>query len=262
MKTTSTMIVLVAALAVTSTGLGLSFTDIFDDDGVITQSNTATGLMMGHLTVEAHNEMGELIAYRQTDNEVVDDGEQCILKMLFATSAGGGNTGRGEYTSGTIYGGGNQGNGGCSGALTGAWDVIGIGTDNDNGVFATGQSAATVDTLVSLGNETGTSKGLERGTATTKTWTNGTGATTTKIVLSKTFTSDSPRAHAIGESGLFNSTTPHCWLDRVSGTYCVSGAELSRENKGEGMLARQTFTDVTLSDGDSITITWTFTVGN
>jgi hypothetical protein len=28
------------------------------------------------------------------------------------------------------------------------------------------------------------------------------------------------------------------------------------------MLARQAFTEVSLSDGDSITITWTFTVGN
>ena len=186
---------------------------------------------MGHLTVEAHNEGGDMIAYRQTDNEVVDDGEQCILKMLFATT-GSGEAGRGEYTS--------SGPGGCTGALTGAWDVIAIGTDNDNGAFATGQSAATVDALVLLGNETSTSVGLERGTATTKTWTNGTGATTTKLVLSKTFTSDSPRAHAIGESGLFNSTTG----DR------------------NGMLARQTFTDVSLSDGDSITITWTFTVGN
>ena len=251
MKTTSTMIVLVAALAVTSTGLGLSFTDIFDDDGVITQSNTATGLMMGHLTVEAHNEMGELIAYRQTDNEVVDDGEQCILKMLFATT-GSGEAGRGEYTS----------SGACSGALTGAWDVIGIGTDNDNGVFATGQSAATVDTLVSLGNETGTSKGLERGTATTKTWTNGTGATATKIVLSKTFTSDSPRAHAIGESGLFNSTTPQCFKTSLMNCVVYGSADYPFLNSGEGMLARQTFTDVTLSDGDSITITWTFTVGN
>ena len=232
MKTNSTMIALVAALAVTAGGLGLSLTGVFDDDGVIAQSNTATGLMMGHLTVEAHNEGGDMIAYRQTDNEVVDDGEQCILKMLFATT-GSGEAGRGEYTS-------SGRTGACTGALTGAWDVIGIGTDNDNGVFATGQSAATVDTLVSLGNETGTSKGLERGTATTKTWTNGTGATATKIVLSKTFTSDSPRAHAIGESGLFNSTTVDA----------------------NGMLARQVFTGVSVSDGDSITITWTFTVGN
>ena len=227
------MIALVAALAVTSGGLGLSLTGVFDNDGVIAQSNTATGLMMGHLTVEAHDEMGDLIAYRQTDNEVVDDGEQCILKMLFATTSNVANSdGRGEYTS--------TGAGGCTGALTGAWDVIAIGTDNDNGNYATGTAAATVDTLVLLGNETSTSVGLERGTATTKTWTNGTGATTTKLVLSKTFTSDSPRAHAIGESGLFNGTA----VDT------------------NGMLARQTFTDVSLSDGDSITITWTFTVGN
>jgi len=227
MKTNSTMIALVAALAVTAGGLGLSLTGVFDDDNVIAQSNTATGLMMGHLTVEAHDEGGDLIAYRQTDNEVVDDGEQCILKMLFATTDS--TAGRGGYTSTTA----------CTGALTGAWDVIAIGTDNDNSPYNS-STASVVDTLVLLGNETSTSLGLERGTATTKTWTNGTGATTTKIVMSKTFTSDSPRAHAIGESGLFNSTT--------------AGAN--------GMLARQTFTDVSLSNGDSITITWTFTVGN
>ena len=218
MKTNSTMIALVAALAVTAGGLGLSLTGVFDDDGVIAQSNTATGLMMGHLTVEAHDEGGDLIAYRQTDNEVVDDGEQCILKMLFATTDS--TAGRGGYTSTTA----------CTGALTGAWDVISIGTG----------TTAAADTQVLLVNETSTSNGLERGTATTKTWTNGTGATTTKLVLSKTFTSDSPRAHTIAESGLFNSTSVDA----------------------NGMLARQVFTGVALSDGDSITITWTFTVGN
>ena len=235
MKSTSTIIALVAALAVTSGGLGLSLTGVFDDDGVIAASNTATGLMMGHLTIEAHDEGGDLIAYRQTDNEVVDDGEQCILKMLFATTSPVANSdGRGEYTS--------SGTGACTGALTGAWDVIAIGTNNDSGIYAAGRTVAQQDVLVLLGNETSTTLGLERGTATTKTWTNGTAATTTKLVLSKTFTFDGAggRAHAIGESGLFNSTTG----DR------------------NGMLARQTFTDVSLSNGDSITITWTFTVGN
>jgi len=218
MKSTSTSIALVTALAVTAGGLGLSLTGVFDDDSVIAQSNTATGLMMGHLTIEAHDEGGDLIAYRQTDNEVVDDGEQCILKMLFATTDS--TAGRGGYT----------GTSACTGALTGAWDVISIGTG----------TTAAADTQVLLVNETSTSKGLERGTATTKTWTNGTGATTTKLVLSKTFTSDSPRAHTIAESGLFNSTSVDA----------------------NGMLARQVFTGVALSDGDSITITWTFTVGN
>ena len=218
MKSNSTIIALVAALAVTAGGLGLSLTGVFDDDSVIAQSNTATGLMMGHLTIEAHDEGGDLIAYRQTDNEVVDDGEQCILKMLFATTDS--TAGRGGYT----------GTSACTGALTGAWDVISIGTG----------TTAAADTQVLLVNETSTSNGLERGTATTKTWTNGTGATTTKLVLSKTFTSDSPRAHTIAESGLFNSTSVDA----------------------NGMLARQVFTGVALSDGDSITITWTFTVGN
>ena len=213
------MTALVAALAVTSGGLGLSLTGVFEDNNITTTSNTVNGLMMGHLTVEAHDEMGELIAYRQSDNEVVDDGEQCILKMLFATS-GTTQAGRGEYTS----------TGACTGALTNAWDTIAIGTD----------TTAVDDGHVLLLNETSSSSGLERGIATTKTWTNGSGSTATKIVLSKTFTNDSPRAHTIAESGLFNSTT----------------------NDANGMLARQTFTGVALSNGDSITITWTFTVGN
>ena len=226
MKSTTTITALVAALAVTSGGLGLSLTGVFEDNNITTTSNTVNGLMMGHLTVEAHNEAGELVAYRQSDNEVVDDGEQCILKMLFATT-GTSEAGRGEYTSTTA----------CTGALTNAWDVIAIGTD----------TTAAADTQVILGNETGSGTnnaagmpGLERGTATTKTWTNGTGATTTKIVLSKTFTNDSTNSATIAESGLFNSTS----------------------NDTNGMLARQTFTGVALSNGDSITITWTFTVGN
>ena len=217
MKSISTITALVAALAVTSGGLGLSLTGVFEENNVTTTSNTVNGLMMGHLVVEAHNEAGELVAYRQTDNEVVDDGEQCILRLLFQDD---GANGQGS-TAGTSS---------CTGAMNGAWDTIAIGTG----------TTAAADTQVLLVNETSSSDGLNRADATTKTWTNGTGSTTTKLVLSKTFTNDSPRAHTIAESGLFNSTT----VDT------------------NGMLARQTFTGVALSNGDSITITWTFTVGN
>ena len=219
MKPQSTIIALVAALAVTTGGLGLTFTGVFDEaPSKVASQNYASGFMMGHLQVETFDKDGNLKDYRQTDNAVVDDGEQCISKMLFGTTQA--SAGRGQY-SGTSA---------CTGSLTGAWDVIAIGTD----------STAAADTQVILLNETATSDGLERGVATTKTWTNGTGSTTTKIVMSKTFTSDSPRDHTIQESGLFNSTTV----------------------AGSGMLARQTFSGVTLSDGDSITVTWTFTVGD
>ena len=225
MKPQSTIIALVAALAVTTGGLGLTFTGVFDEaPSKVASQNYASGFMMGHLQIETFDKDGNLKDYRQTDNAVVDDGEQCISKMLFGTTQA--SAGRGEYT----------GTSACTGALTGAWDVIAIGTTNTDNAGNAGVN----DTDVILGNETATSKGLERGTATTKTWTNGTGQTTTKIVMSKTFTSDSPRDHTIVESGLFNSTTV----------------------AGSGMLARQTFSGVTLSDGDSITVTWTFTVGD
>ena len=234
MNSKSTIIVLVAALAVLSGAMGMSMTGAFSDQEFMTAStkNVAIGLMAGHLEVEARNADGELFAYRQTDNEVVDDGEQCILKLLFATT-GNVQAGRGEYTSVNAA----AGNPACTGALTGAWDVIGIGT--------TTTSAA--DTDVRLGNETSTSNGLHKGTATTKTWSNGTGTDATQIVLSKTFTNESPRAHAIAESGLFNSTT---LCNSTTGVGC------------QGMLAHKAFSAVTLANGDSITITWTFRVGN
>ncbi|SVE09853.1 uncharacterized protein METZ01_LOCUS462707, partial [marine metagenome] len=165
MNSKSTIIVLVAALAVLSGAMGMSMTGAFSDQNMMTAStkNIAVGLMTGHLEIEARHADGELYAYRQTDNEVVDDGEQCILKMLFATTGTGSAAGRGEYTS--------TGAGACTGALTGAWDVIAIGTTADTAV----------DVNVKLGNETSTSNGLERGSATTKTWSNGTGTDATKI---------------------------------------------------------------------------------
>ena len=232
----STIVGLVAAIAVLSGGLGLSLTEVFDDQKPMS-SNAATGFLMGQVIVEARNTDGELIAYRQTDNEVVDDGEQCILKMLFASYIDPNvstNNGRGEYTSTNENNGGEDvNNAACSGALTGAWDVIAIGLG----------TTAVAETDVALENELNdaiesTSLTLDRAAATTKTWTNGSGATTTKIVLKNTFTAGG--AANVSESGLFNSTTVI----------------------GSGMLAHQTFNAVVLAAGDSITVQWTFTVGD
>ena len=225
----STIVGLIAAIAVLSGGLGLALTAADFDDQKLMTSNAATGFLMGHLEIEARNSDGEITAYRQTDNEVVDDGEQCILKFLFATT-----------NAVARQNGATAGAGACTGAVTNAWNVIAIGDNNDSGAFAAGRTVAQQDVLVMLGNETSTVKGLERALATDVTWYNGTGSSATKIVLAKTFTSTSPVTHNIGESGLFNSTT----IDAF------------------GMLARQTFTDVSLTTGDSITVTWTFTVGN
>ena len=82
----STIVGLVAAVAVLSGGLGMTLTGIFDDQNLMTSNLPTTGFLMGQVEIEARNADGEFIAYRLGDNEVVDDGEQCILKMLFSTT--------------------------------------------------------------------------------------------------------------------------------------------------------------------------------
>ena len=230
MNSKTTIVGLVAAIAVLSGAMGLSVTGAFSDQTIALSvpSNVATGFLMGQVIIEAHNADGELIAYRIGDNEVVDDGEQCILKMLFGTT-GMTNDGRGEYLATTGDGSISDTVGACTGILTGAWDIIAIG----EGTTAPADTDVILETELPSGD-------LERAYATTKTWTNGTGATTTKIVLKNTFTSTSGSTESITESGLFNSTVV----------------------AGSGMLAHQTFTAVSLTSGDSITVTWTFTVGN
>ena len=235
----STIVGLVAAIAVLSGGLGFSTTGIFDDQNLTSNLPATAGFLMGQVEIEARNADGEVFAYRLSDNEVVDDGEQCILKMLFATTTA--TKDRGGYAT--------TGSGACTGILTGAWNIIAIGDNNDTVPYTSASHAqpttlAIQDLNVRLGNETKGVLGLERGMATSITWHNGTGASATKIVLAKTFTMGgaSSLTHTIGESGLFNSTS---WTEA-----------------GHGMLARQTFTDVSISNGDSITVTWTFTVGN
>ena len=240
MNSKTTIVGLVAAIAVLSGAMGLSVTGAFSDPKIALSTIPATGFLIGSVEIEAFNEDGELIAYRQGDNEVVDRGEQCILKMLFATTAQA-NIGRGEYASTNV----------CTGILTGAWDVIAIGT----GATAVGNTAAhdlftgletECNATVNDRNDDGVADAtdcpadaaLARAVATTKTWQNGTGATETQIEIKKTFTSGSTAA--IRESGLFNSTAI-----------------------GDGgMLSHRTFAAVSLTSGDSITVTWTFKVGN
>ena len=230
MNSKTTIIGLVAAIAVLSGAMGLSVTGAFSDlkTAGSEPAFVTTGMLIGHLEIEAHNADGELFAYRQVDNAVVDTGEQCILKMLFADDSGDyASAGRGEFASNAI----------CTGALTGAWDVIAIGTSD----------TAPVDIDIKLASEV-TANGGQRAFASSKTWQNGSSKTgeastpiaKTQIVMSNTFTAVGGNIGIINESGLFNSTTADA----------------------TGMLARNTFDDVTINTGDSITITWTFTVGD
>ena len=247
MNSKTTIIGLVAAIAVLSGAMGLSVTGAFSDQTIAKSTIPTTGMLMGQVMIEAHDENGEMIAYRLGDNEVVDGGEQCILRMLFATAADG--TGGPSASTATT------GNTVCTGALTGAWNVIaiGVGVTGHDDAAALGDSAVAdlysgleieCNAAVNSGGTGADAKtcaaqaGLIRAVATTKTWQNGTSDTETQIVLAKTFTSLG--SAVITESGLFNST------DITAG----------------GMLAHKTFGAVSLTSGDSITVTWTFKVGD
>jgi len=252
MNSKTTIIGLVAAIAVLSGAMGLSVTGAFSDQIIAQTTIPATGMLMGQVIIEAHNQDGELIAYRIGDNEVVDDGEQCILKMLFGTTGGLSNAstddGRGQYVSdvSTAAAGAAGNDANCTGVLTGAWDVIAVGIGGATPCGPAKDTACSTSTLhdklVQLGSEV-TDQGLQRGYATTKTWQNGTGAEAfTQIVLKKTFTTTNDSGVTVTESGLFNMT--------------------GNVNSGAGMLAHKTFAGVVLADNDSITVQWTFKVGD
>ena len=249
MNSKTTIIGLVAAIAVLSGAMGMSVTGAFSDQTIAKSTIPATGMLMGQVMIEAHDENGEMIAYRLGDNEVVDGGEQCILRMLFGTAA----DGSGGPSASTAI----TGNTVCTGALTGAWNVIAIGVgtaghgqsdgtllDNSaihdvySGLEIECNAAANSGGVGADAKSCAAQAGLIRATATTKTWQNGTSDTETQIVLAKTFTSLG--SAVITESGLFNSTN------------IATG----------GMLAHKTFGAVSLTSGDSITVTWTFKVGN
>ena len=48
-----------------------------------TNALKSTAMMVGHLTLTAVNEDGDIIAYRQTDNVVVNNGDNCIAESTF-----------------------------------------------------------------------------------------------------------------------------------------------------------------------------------
>lgn len=60
------------------------------EDGFSANSLKSTAGMMGHVTLTAVNEDGNIVAYRQTDNVVLNTGDDCLLENAFGvdTSCG------------------------------------------------------------------------------------------------------------------------------------------------------------------------------
>ena len=61
-----------------------------DDNFSITSVNPlkSTAGMLGHVTLIATDQNGNIIGYRQTDNVVINHGDDCISDLIFAQSSG------------------------------------------------------------------------------------------------------------------------------------------------------------------------------
>ena len=187
MKIGTTTLVLGVALTVVA---GLFSSTIFGLIGTSdnAKASTATSaLITGHVTTEVRDALGNIKEYRQSDNTIVNGGENCVGKLLFG--AAGGDT----VTTGT-----------CTGEFNAGFRFIGIGnyTTNVNG------------TNTALGQEYRSSvPSLARTAvgAASVTMSNSTGATGSTsqqtVTLSDTWTcTHCSNGLIVRESGLFNST--------------------------------------------------------
>jgi len=241
-KTTIAMFAIIAAVAMTTISLtGVSATPMAIS--AIPQTTSGMGIL-GHVEYTVMDNSGNIVAYNQADNTVVDDGKDCVARMLFGVPAGSSNCGStlSEYT------------------------YIAIG--NGTGTISTPDNG-----FVAL-NSTGTSLCAESGAAfsqsgemarknVTATWSSiaddgaGDGAIVVLDTSSEPFSFDAANATTVFQSGIFNAdiTTPNA--NNSCGTPGTAGGtwnmfSIQELNPGSGI-------DVTA--GDSLSVKWTITVG-
>lgn len=146
-------------------------------------SFASSALVSGQMTLELRDSEGNLKAYRQTDNVITANGENCVAKALFAPA---------RYTAGGVTSGGT-----CVGAITVPFSFIALGT-------GTTQEQNTDNNMQSQTSVSGL--GIASGTVTfTNSTGSGTPSTASVVSIAKTFTAGAGPTN-ISEAGLFNGT--------------------------------------------------------
>ena len=141
-----------------------------------TTMNTASVLvpLMGHVTLTVEDENGMLKQYIESDNMIVNLGEDCVSKLLFSGAA-------------------NTGDIACIGPITEPFTTIALGTSN----VALAEEQTSLSSPIS-------SVGLEPAVGTVA-WTNATGGTSASVKITHSFTATGPLTNIV-ETGLFNGT--------------------------------------------------------
>ncbi len=183
--------------------------------------------MMGHITFTATDQDGNILSYIQTDNIIVNVGENCVAESIFNVTTTGIDLcdGTGTHSAST---------GTPQGVADGGFTFIAIG----NGSAGVGTEAETDQKLI-----------LEnfriRANSTSVDSSPGTAGSKAVVTLTGIFVANTTLS--IDESGIF---------DKDEIFFGGSGPV------DENMLARQTFTAIPLTLGDKLTVEWEVTIGS
>jgi len=178
--------------------------------------------MMGHITFTATDKDGNILSYIQTDNVIVNVGENCVAESIFNVTTTGTDPCAGTGTHTTK---GTPTNGVADGGFT--YIAIGTGSTGVLSELSTDQALVAEDSRIKDNSPSViSSTGLDAG-----------GLSKAVVTVSTVFTATG--TPTINESGLFDSI--------------VGG--------NDNMLARQTFTGIPLTAGDKLTVEWEVTIG-
>ena len=214
-------------VAVAAGLFGANIAQIHDDSQKVLSNSLVGGVpILGHVEIVARDSNGNIIAYRQGDNLIVVQGLNCIGQALFRTVA-----------------------------ATVSTDPINCG------------GSASAGTLANFNTASGF-RFIEIGTA----------STTTALMATRTSLVGAVEARTLGvptftpfgsaSSASATGTGPSV---TIQGTISITGATQTIQEAGlfdgasgtpANMFARQTFAAITLSTGDTLTVTWTITLAH
>jgi hypothetical protein len=177
--------------------------------------------MLGHVTLTATDQDGKITSYIQTDNIIVNRGENCIAESLFNVTTTG--TFACDQSTGTHTGG--------NGVSDAGFTYIAIGTGGSSAAGSNNQTLS-VETMRIKDNSTSISESDFNPTAMT-------GMDSAEITLSAIFTATG--STTINESGVFDSQG----ID--------AGNMLARKTF--------TSPAISLNSGDKLTVEWEFKIG-
>jgi len=226
---------LVGVLLAAAMVVGMVTTSAFSTPLVIASSTTVDNQfgMLGHITLTQTDADGNMKSYIQTDNVIVNVGENCVAETLFnVTTIDGTQACDKNAVTSSIF----QNNTG-NGISVDAFSFIGVGNEVTDG---NNPPPVAIETETALDNENSTST-MSRKTGSPAATTTSTGTGSSAVVtLSAVFTSDGGTS-TVDESGIFDERL----LASVG-----------------NMLARQTFNEIVLSAGDQLTVEWEITIGS